>query len=273
MGSSQGRGSGRAQRVGEGVAGSGGSSRAAGVPGSAPAAQWTAPARLPPVCLSHWTRLILAPPPGARAAATQPGRAPPLPSDVTTLHFSSDRGAGPPPGLGFCWGQPRPWRRRNPAWVSTWASLDFRLQQNQPWRSRTLAAQLELRLRRDPGSSALRKPQLTALTERGKGAAEQRAGSGSGGGWLGGWGTADRGTEGIHAAAQKIKKIPFDLSVQTSLLRPAICLLERMRLVFVPFPRFTQMLEGLTAAETCSGEEKTLWVLGENVKACNTCHL
>ena len=123
-----------------------------------------------------------------------------------------------------------------------------------------LSEQLELCLRQDPRSCALRKPQLTgALTGDGaEGAVDQRACSGRGGGVA--VLVKDRGSGDRRNSCNRLdlKKNPFDLSVQTSLLLPDICLLERMCLVFVPFPRFTKLLEGLTAAQTCSGEEKTL---------------
>ena len=98
-----------------------------------------------------------------------------------------------------------------------------------------LSEQLELCLRQDPRSCALRKPQLTgALTGDGaEGAVDQRACSGRGGGVA--VLVKDRGSGDRRNSCNRLdlKKNPFDLSVQTSLLLPAICLLERMCLVFV----------------------------------------
>lgn len=88
-----------------------GSSRA---PGSAPAAPWTAPALLASSLSQSLNQA------DSRASSPSEGcchstrERPAPPSDVTILHLSSPGGAGPPPGLGFCCGQLRQWRRRNP---------------------------------------------------------------------------------------------------------------------------------------------------------------
>lgn len=64
----------------------------------------------------------------------------------------------------------------------------------------------------------------------------------------------------------------IDLPSQTFLLLPAVCLLERICLVF----RSLSSVHGAARGSRCSKnlfrrKKKMLWALGENVKACSQC--
>lgn len=86
-----------AQRVQEGVASRCGGNRSACVPGSAPTAQWTAPAPLTSSLSQSLNQADSRASSLSKSCCHSAGRAPPPTADVTILHINSKKCVGPPP--------------------------------------------------------------------------------------------------------------------------------------------------------------------------------